>query len=190
MQLSRLWKFGAAAAVIGVVALVASCAGTTTVTAIPKTVTATVTAPTVTKVAQALILQSDAVIGTVGVKNPADICVESSQFPQGGDVVFRIKVYDPATGQPMDDTALASVVVSLKDGQTFTAVYGAHPGAPPGQPQPPATDHFWTAAWVIPATYPTGSVPYTVAATSKDGRTGTFSEFNVAPSLLTVVAAQ
>jgi hypothetical protein len=191
MKLSRLWKFGAIAAVIGIVALVASaCAGTTTVTATPKTVTATVTAPTVTKVAQTLILQADAVIGVVGVTNPADICVESSQFPQGGDVVFRIKVYDPATGQPMDDTALNSVVVSLQDGQTFTAVYGAHPGAPPDQPQPPATDHFWTAAWIIPASYPTGSVPYTVAATSKDGRTGTFSQFNVAPSLLTVVVAQ
>ena len=79
---------------------------------------------------QTLILQSDAVIGAAGVKNPADICVESSRFPQGGDVVWRIKVYDPATGQPMDDKALDSVVVSLKDGQTFKAAYGGHPGQP------------------------------------------------------------
>ncbi len=178
MQLRRLWRIGATAAVVGVVALVAAaCAGGQTATPTPK-------------VAQTLILQADAVIGTVGVKNPADICVQSSRFPQGGDVVWRIKVYDPATGQPMDDKALNSVVVSLKDGQTFKAQYGPHPGAPPGQPQPPPTDYFWTAAWVIPNSYPTGSVPYTVAATSKDGRTGTFSEFNVAPSLLLVVAAQ
>lgn len=192
MRLPRLWKISACATLVGLVALVSTaCAGTTTVTATPPTVT--VTPPTVTvtpKVSQALILQSDAVIGTANVKNPADICVESSQFPQGGDVVWRVKVYDPATGLTMDDKALDSVVVSLKDGQTFKAQYGPHPGAPPGQPQPPATDYFWTAAWVIPGSYPTRSVPYTITATSKDGRMGTFSEFNVAPSLLTVVAAQ
>ncbi len=172
MRLSRLWKVGASVGLIGlIVVAAAACASSP-------------------KAAQTLILQSDVIIGTVGVKNPADICVVSSRFPQGGDVVWRVKVYDPATGQPMDDKALDSVVVSLKDGQTFKAQYGPHPGAPPGQPQPPPTDYFWTAAWVIPNSYPTGSVPYTVAAKSKDGRTGTFSEFNVAPSLLTVIAAQ
>jgi hypothetical protein len=191
MKLSRLWKFGAIAAIIGIVALVASaCAGTTTVTATPKTVTATVTAPAVTKVAQTLILQADMVIGAAGVTNPADIYAVSSRCPQGAQVCWRVKVIDPATGQPMDDKALNSVKVSVWEGQTFTAVYGAHPGAPPDQPQPPATDHFWTAVWVIPANYPTGRVLYTISATSKDGRMGTFNQFNVAPSLLTVVAAQ
>jgi hypothetical protein len=101
-------------------------------------------------------------------------------------VVFRIKVTDPATSNNMDDKALTSVVVTLKDGQTLNARYGGHPG---GQGVTP-TDYFWSAAWKIPANYPTGSVPYKVTATSNDGRTGTFSEFNVAPSLLQVVAAQ
>ena len=181
MQLGRLWKIGAAA-VVGVVALgAAACAGQT-VTVTPPAVTVTATP----KVAQALILQADTVVSSTGVKNPADICVQSSRFPQGEGVVWRIKVYDPVTGQAMDDKALGSVVVSLKDGQTFKAVYGGHPG----QPGVPASDYFWSVAWAIPANYPTGSVPYTVAATSKDGRTGAFNQFNVAPSLLLVVAAQ
>lgn len=172
MRLSRLWKVWASAGLIGLIIVVAAACSSG-----PKT-------------AQTLIIDANTVIGSAGVKNPADICVVSSRFPQGGDVVWRIKVYDPATGQPMDDQALDSVVVNLTDGQTFNAIYGPHPGAPPGQPQPPATDHFWTAVWSIPSDYPTGSATFTVTAKSKDGQTGMFSEFNVAPSLLAIVAAQ
>ena len=171
MQLRRLWKVGAITAVVGVVAVVAAACATATPTP---------------KVAQALMVDSNTVISATGVTNPQDICVVSSRFQQGEGVVFRIKVYDPATGQAMDDKALNSVAVTLKDGQTFSAKYGGHPGQPGVQP----TDYFWSTAWAIPKDYPTGSVPYQVTATSKDGRTGKFAEFNVVPSLLTVVKAQ
>lgn len=181
MKLGRLWRAGVITAVVGVVSVVASaCAAGQTVTITPPAVTVTPQA------AKTLILQTDVVIGTTGIKNPADACVQSSRFQQGEQVVWRIKVYDPATGQPMTDKALTSVIVSLKDGQTFKAAYGGHPGGPTATP----TDSFWSAGWSIPATYPTGSLPYQVAATSNDGRTGTFTQFNVAPSLLTIVAAQ
>lgn len=168
MRLPRLWRLGATVAMAAIVTTVTvACAG----------------GP---KPAQVLIVNADAVIGSAGVKNPADICVVSSRFPQGESVVWRVKVYDPTTGKPMDDKALKSVIVTLKDGQTFNARYGGHPG---GQGATP-TDFFWSTAWAIPKNYPTGSVPYQVTATSNDGRTGTFAEFNVAPSLLTVVAAE
>jgi hypothetical protein len=184
MELSKLWKVGVVAAVTATVALVAAaCSGTTTITETTTAAAPPASTMTSTKTAQGLILQADAVMGAAGAPSPQEICVESSQFQPGEDVVFRVKVFDPATGKAMDDKVLTSVVVALQDGQTFNAVYGGHP-------QPPATDYFWSAAWTIPADYPSGSVPYTVTATSQDGRTGTFSQFNVGPSLLTVVAAQ
>jgi hypothetical protein len=167
MRLLKLWKFGAiVAVVIGIIVAASACSGGSK--------------------AQVLSVTADAVIGSAGVTNPADICVVSNRFQPGESVVFRVKVFDPATGKAMDDQSLKTVVVSLKDGQTFNARYGGHPGGPGATP----TDYFWSTAWAIPANYPTGSVPYQVTATANDGRTGTFSEFNVAPSLLMVVAAQ
>lgn len=178
MRLSILGRPGILIALAAVVAMsAAACAGGQIATRTPK-------------IAQTLIVDANAVIGDKGVKNPQDICVVSGRFQQGQTVVWRIKVYDPITGKTMDDKALDSVVVSLKDGQTFQAHYGPHPAAPPDKPQPPPTDYFWTSAWSIPTTYPTGSAPFIVTAKSKDGRTGMFSEFNVAPSILTVVAPQ
>jgi hypothetical protein len=168
MRLRRLWKLWVIVGLIVVATGVASACASSP------------------KAAQALIVDANTVISAEGATNPADICVQSSRFPRGESVVWRIKVYDPTTSNPMDNSTLDSVVVSLKDGQTFTAMYGGHPGQPGG----PLTDYFWSAAWSIPATYPTGSVQYTVTAKSEDGRTGTFNEFNVAPSLLTVVEAQ
>ncbi len=114
-----------------------------------------------------------------GVKAP--VCVLTSQFKRGDQVVWRIRVLDPATGQGLDNKALKSVQVQLPDGQTFNARYGAHP--PKGTP----TDHFWSVSWKVPADYPTGSFSYTVHAAAQDGRSASWQPFKMALSQLTVV---
>ncbi len=164
MELKKSWKLITAGVLIGAIAVVAAaCSGSgaqPTSTASPQ-------------VANNLILSSDMVNGSGG-------CVLDNVFKPGNQVVFRIRVYDPVTGKPMDDKALSSVTVSLPDGQSFTAHYGGHPSTNP-------VDYFWATSWTIPANYPTGTLTYTETATAVDGRTGTFDNFNVQPSLLTVV---
>lgn len=169
MKLGKLWKISGAAALVGLVGIASACAS--------PAVSAPVPAP---KVAQNLILDANTTTGSGGTLKADAVCVLGSQFKRGQQVVWRIKVIDPATGQPLDDKALQSVKIALPDGQTFDAKYGGHPAKTP-------TDSFWATSWVVPQDYPTGSLPYVVNAKSADGRTGKFTEFNVAPSLLTVV---
>lgn len=114
-----------------------------------------------------------------GTKTP--VCVLTSQFKRGDQVVWRIRVLDPATGQGLDNKALKSVQVQLPDGHSFNARYGGHP--PKGTP----TDHFWSVSWKIPPDYPTGSLSYKVDAVSQDGRSASWQPFKMAPSQLTVV---
>ena len=66
--------------------------------------------------------------------------------------------------------------------QTLKMTYGAHPKTNP-------VDYFWAVSFTVPATYPTGTLPYTIVATAPDGRSGTFAPLNVAPSLLTITSA-
>jgi len=75
------------------------------------------------------------------------------------------------------------VVVELPDGQKLNATFDRHP--PPAQG--PALDHFWTAVWIIPTSYPSGSLGYKVVATDSDDRLQTWEPFKTRPSQLTVV---
>lgn len=134
-----------------------------------------------------LILVADTVFGIEGIPEaeiPQKICILSSRFNPGQQIVWRVKVYDPRTGQAMDETTLDVVEVILPGEQILKARYGPHP-APPQE----ATDFFWSTSWVIPEEYPSGSLSHTIRAKAKDGRSGEFAQFNVAPSLLIIQPA-
>lgn len=105
-------------------------------------------------------------------------CVQGSRFAKNEEVVWRVKVFDPMTGQPMDDTTLASVQVKLPT-ETLDLHFGPHPRNEP-------VDNFWTTGWLIPEDYPTGVVDYTIEATALDGRIGTWNQFGVTLAQLQV----
>lgn len=129
-----------------------------------------------------LIVTANTVAGHAGVPE-GQICVLESKFQPGQMIVWRTKVYDPETGEAMGDEELRYVTIKLPDGESFEAEYGGHP------PEEP-TDYFWAASWTIPDDYPTGSLHYKIEARAKDGRTGEFTEFEVKPSMLTIVAGE
>lgn len=136
------------------------------------------------EVTQKLIVYADTVQGGKNITEdqaPIRTCVLNSRFPRNGQVVWRIRVIDPKTGEQMDDTMLDKVVVTIQDGQTFDMAFHPHP--PP--PNPPR-DYYWAGAWLIPSDYPTGTFTYTITATAKDGRTGEFKPFDIPSSLPTV----
>ena len=164
--------------------MLAACGGSSTAaTAQAAAAPAAQTAATAsTKVP--LILQSDTVLGSTNLTKAESAtlsCVRNSRYAHNEEIVWRTRVFDPATGQQMDDSMLASVVVQLADGTKLNAKFSGHPGSQ-------ATDHFWAVSWTVPADYPTGELDYQVSATGKDGRTGSFIPFNVSPSLLQITA--
>ncbi len=137
--------------------------------------------PSAEPAAAKLILQADTVWGPKNIAKAdlaGKICVQRNLFARNEEIVWRVKVIDPATGEPMDDQALSSVAVKLAD-QSLDLRYGPHPKDNPA-------DYFWTVSWLIPKDHPTGELPYTIEATAKDGRTGTFEQFGVTLARLTV----
>lgn len=141
------------------------------------------TAPSSAPVGQFLFLDADTVLGPTNLtaeEKPTKTCVQVNRFAHNEDIVWRVKVFDPLTGEPMDDTMLASLKVVMPD-QTLDLRYGPHPRDNP-------LGFFWTTSWVVPEGYPDGVINYTIEATASDGRTGTWEQFEVAAANLTVIA--
>lgn len=130
--------------------------------------------------APTLFIRADIVRG-VEKDMTAPPCVLTSQFKHKEEVVWRIRVVDAKTGEPLGANGLKSLTVVLSSGETVAAHFGGHP-------PPKPVDNFWSATWVVPDTYPTGSFSYMITATDKDGRTATFEPFKTTPSLPTIIA--
>jgi hypothetical protein len=109
----------------------------------------------------------------------ATSCWVMSVYHPGEDIYFRAKVFDPTSGKAMTKDDLQAVTVGLPNGGTLKMTYSGHPGSKP-------TDFFWGVLWKVPADYPTGTVSYQVTATSNDGRTGKWVDWDIASSQLTI----
>jgi hypothetical protein len=131
-----------------------------------------------------LFFEADMVRGDQ-VGAPGPFCVLNNQFKRLEKVVWRIRVLDH-TGKELDAKGLKSLVVELQDGQVLNGRFGPHPPPRTG----PATDHFWSAAWIIPSSYPSGTFVYKVVATDLEGKPHTWEPFKRNTSQLQVVPGE
>lgn len=136
----------------------------------------------------AVFIEGDLVRGNTPAGITGPVCVMVNAFKRGEKIVFRVRARD-ATGAALDDKGLKGIAVQLSDGQTFAAEYRARPPLPVrkafGLAGP--SDYFWSAVWLIPADYPTGSLTYKVVATDLAGHAHTWTPFNDPRSLPAVV---
>jgi hypothetical protein len=114
---------------------------------------------------------------------PGPFCVLANQFKRLEKVVWRIRVLD-GSGKSLDASGLKSLVVELPDGQKLEGRFAPHPPPRLG----PAQDHFWTARWIIPENYPSGTFAYKVVAVDQEGKAHTWEPFMRTPSQLQVIA--
>jgi hypothetical protein len=116
---------------------------------------------------------------------PGPFCVLTNQFKRLEKVVWRVRVLDQS-GKALDDKGLKSLVIELPDGQALSGRYGPHPGPRMG----PATDYFWSARWIIPTSYPSGTFVYKVVATDLAGNSHTWEPFKRVTSQLQVIPGE
>jgi hypothetical protein len=152
-------------------------------------VVASLAGPSAAQEAQKLFIEGDIVRGNTPAGITGPVCVLANQFKRKEKIVFRIRVRDVA-GAPLDDKALKGIVVELSDGQKFAADYRARPPVSVrktlGLSEP--LDYFWSAVWLIPEDYPTGTLSYKVVATDMQGNTQSWTPFKDPRSLPAVMA--
>jgi hypothetical protein len=128
---------------------------------------------------QSIFIEGDMVRGNTGKGQTGPTCVLNSQFRRNENAVFRVRVRD-IFGKPLDDKGIQGVAIELSDGQKLNMRYGGHP--PRG-----SVDYFWSAGWLIPDDYPTGTLYYKIVATDLQGRTQTWQSFQDPRSQIVVI---
>lgn len=98
-------------------------------------------------------------------------CVPNTQFRRGTHLVWRFEVFDTSTSKRITSLDNPDIKVLLPDGKQVTGRFSKRGGSGPWT---------WAAGWDVPRDYPLGALDYQIVVKTKDGRTGTFDQDNVA----------
>ena len=154
-------------------------------------------------------VKADIVRGAQGAMGPA--CVPNSVFFGGEMAVFRMVVYDAATGEELSFDQVqergitASVVIEgLEPIEMFfpppmEAGEGAPPaegggegeaegeGGPPAEGGPPPGADFFRGPFAIPADFPAGMYAWTIEVTDSAGNSAEFSPIGASAGLPSLI---
>lgn len=178
---------------VAVLVLAAACTGGTGEGAASPTQAAATQSAAATqaaaKLAKPLVMVGDTIRSNLGLNEqeikttaPGIHCTQQSRFPQGGRIVWRMKVLDPVTGNYLSDKEISTFTITYPDGKTDKFAYGGHGGTKEA-PQ----DMLWAVGFTIPVDYPTGNFNVKIEAKATDGRVATFDQFKVTFAQLIIV---
>ena len=126
--------------------------------------------------AASLYVDTVAGTGPVGVAKRPVGCSQANVFKRGEQVVVRSWGTDLSTNDVLSSDNVSSAHVSIAGVSDVTLNWGAHGTA--GQQV-----FFWSAPWIIPATYPLGETTLHVVLNLESGKTATYDyTINVIPS--------
>jgi hypothetical protein len=114
-------------------------------------------------------LYADTVNGTqpVGAPKRAVGCSQTNVYKRGEQVVLRVWGFDLTTGATLSTDNVDTATYSIPGQPVAPITYGAH-GAVGNKV------FFWSAPWIVPATFPLGDVTIHVTVKTTGGKTGTF----------------
>ncbi len=114
-------------------------------------------------------LYADTVNGTqpVGAPKRAVGCSQTNVYKRGEQVVVRVWGFDLTTGATLSTDNVDTATYSIPGQPVAPITYGAH-GAVGNKV------FFWSAPWIVPATFPLGDVTIHVTVKTTGGKTGTF----------------
>jgi hypothetical protein len=126
--------------------------------------------------AASLYVDTVAGTGPVGVAKRPVGCSQANVFKRGEQVVVRSWGTDLATTDVLSSDNVNTAHVSIAGVPDVTLNWGAH-GTVGSQV------YFWSAPWIIPATYPLGETTLHLVFTLEGGGTATYDyTINVIPS--------
>lgn len=114
-------------------------------------------------------LYMDAVNGTqpVGAPKRPVGCSQANVYKRGEQVVVRVWGFDLSAGATLSTDNVDTATYSIPGQPTAPITYGAHGAVG-------AKVFFWSAPWIVPATFPLGDVTIHVAIKTVSGKTGMF----------------
>ena len=104
-------------------------------------------------------------------------CVIQNRFQHGDKIVFRASAVDSGSNAQLEE---ATVTVVLGNGKELPMTLGPH-----GQKE----TMLWTASYTVPDDEATGTLDYKYIA-EFDGQKAEYTQFDVQPTLLTIVAPE